>query len=452
LIRGRNIVCLASNWFDHPTSKHHVMRILSELNHVLWVNYHASRRPQLGGRDARLIARRLRQAWGGARRVSPTLEVLSPLLVPVPDSRLARYVNGRVLTRQIRAALRRAGRPHSPRVPARPTQLWLFTPDVPELIDLLRPSGQDARTPPVERVVYYCVDDFGAFAGFDPTLVAELERRTIAASDVVITTSAKLYEQRRRLHPNTHLVLHGVDYDHFAAAADLSPDAVPDDIRDLPRPVLGYFGLISDYVDLELLAQAARRRTDWSFVLIGDVRLGGRTLHSAARCADGQRSSLRSLQGLSNVHVLGGRPYEALPAYCRGFDVGLIPFRMNRLTRAVNPIKLREYLAAGLPVVSAPLPEVRRYATDDRLEHRSHRAVYTAEGLDEFLGACVAALQAGGAAGRHARQALVRSESWRTRVELLSEIVSGGRGPGQACKREELGRGKDYLCPPVTVG
>jgi len=421
LIRGRNIVCLASNWFEHPTSKHHVMRILSELNHVLWVNYHASRRPKLGGRDARMIARRLRQVCGGARRVSPTLEVLSPLLVPVPDSRLARYVNGRVLARQIRAALRRAGRPHSPRVAARPMQLWLFTPDVPELIDLL----------PAERVVYYCVDDFAAFAGFDAGLVAELEGRTIAGSDIVITTSAKLYEQRRPLHANTHLVLHGVDYDHFAAAADLSPDAIPDDIKHLPRPVLGYFGLISDYVDLELLGQAARRRPDWSFVLIGE-----------ARC------DLGWLQGLSNVHVLGGRPYKELPAYCRGFDVGLIPFRMNRLTRAVNPIKLREYLAAGLPVVSAPLPEVNRYA------HRqagcpSHppgcscHAVYTAEGLDEFLAACVAALQAGGAANRRARQALVRSEGWRARVELLSEIVS--RCPSQAWKREEL------ECP-ITVG
>ena len=439
MIRGRNIVCLASNWFEHPTSKHHVMRILSEHNHVLWVNYHASRRPKLGGRDARMIARRLRQVCGGARRVSPTLDVLSPLLVPVPDSRLARYVNGRVLARQIRAALRRAGRPHSPRVPARPTQLWLFTPDVPELIDLLRPGGQDARTPPAERVVYYCVDDFGAFAGFDPTLVAELERRTIAASDVVITSSAKLYEQRRPLHRNTHLVLHGVDYEHFAAAADLSPDAIPDDIKHLPRPVLGYFGLISDYVDLELLAQAARRRPDWSFVLIGE-----------ARC------NLGCLQGLSNVHILGGRAYEELPAYCRGFDVGLVPFRMNRLTRAVNPIKLREYLAAGLPVVSAPLPEVNRYA------HRqagcpSHPpgcscpAVYTAEGLEQFLAACVAALQAGGAADRHARQALVRSEGWRARVELLSEIVSGGQRPGQAQPTGETPVPQELECP-VTVG
>jgi glycosyltransferase involved in cell wall biosynthesis len=423
LIRGRNIVCLASNWFEHPTSKHHVMRILAEHNHVLWVNYHASRRPKLGGRDARIIARRLRQVCGGARRVSPTLDVLSPLLVPMPDSWLARHVNGRVLARQIRAALRRTGRPQSPQVAARPTQLWLFTPDVPELIGLL----------PAERVVYYCVDDFGAFAGFDPALVAELERRTIAASDVVVASSTKLYEQCRPQHGNTHLVLHGVDYEHFAAAADLSPDAIPDDIKHLPRPVLGYFGLISDYVDLELLAQAARHRPDWSFVLIGE-----------ARC------DLGCLRGLSNVHVLGGRAYEELPAYCRGFDVGLVPFRMNRLTRAVNPIKLREYLAAGLPVVSAPLPEVNRYAHRQAggpsdLSGGSCQAVYLAAGLDEFLVACAAALRAGSATDRHTRQTLVQSEGWRARVELLSEIVSSSRCRRRACGRQEL------ECP-VTVG
>ncbi len=378
MICGRNIVCIASSWFDHPTSKHHVMRLLSEHNNVLWVNFHASRRPQLTRSDTGVIVRRLRQAWAGARRVAPRIDVLSPLLVPLPESRAARFVNARILGRQIKAALRR--------LPPRPTQLWLFTPDVPEIIERLT----------TERVVYYCVDDFAAFSGFNQELLEQLERRTMAASDVVITTAPRLYEPRRLQHSSVHLVPHGVDFEHFAAAADLSADSVPDDLKAIRGPIFGFMGLISDYVDLNLIAQAARRRPEWSFVFLGDVRCGTDVV------AD-----------LPNVHLLGGRPYEQLPAYCRGFDVGLIPFRMNRLVRAVNPIKLREYLAVGLPVVSAPLQTVLDYAP----------AVLTAETVSEFIPACEQALRLAASTDARSRQELVRAESWQARVERLSEIV-----------------------------
>ena len=378
MITGRNIICIASNWGDHPTSKHHVMRCLAERNHVLWVNFHASRCPRLTGRDARLTLRRLRQVWAGPRQAAPHIDVLSPLVLPLPASPVARFINARVLARQIRRTLRR--------LPRRPVQLWLFAPDVPELIERLR----------AERVVYYCVDDFAAFSGYNTPLVEELERRTMRTSDVVITTSATLYKTRRAQHPCVHLVPHGVDFDHFAAAADLPADAVPADLRTIPRPIFGYMGVISDYVDLDLLARAARARPEWSFALLGDVRC-----------------DTRALSGLGNVHLLGGRPYEQLPAYCRGFDVGLIPFRLNRLTVAVNPIKLREYLAAGLPVVSAPLDEVQRYAP----------TVRSAQTLDEFLPACAAALRSASEGDRRTRQQLVRDEGWRSRVELLSDIV-----------------------------
>lgn len=391
MIRDRNIVCVASNWFEHPTSKHHVMRLLSEQNHVLWVNYHASRRPRLNRSDSRMIVRRLREAWAGSRRVSRSgsgpIDVLSPLLLPLPESPAARWLNARLLIRRIREALRR--------VPERPTQLWLFAPDVPELIE---PLG-------AEKVVYYCVDDFAAFAGYNAELVAALERRTLAAADVVIATSEVLHEHCRRQHADAHLVPHGVDFEHFASATGIPNDLVPDDIRDVSKPVFGYLGLISDYVDFDLIAAAARRRPEWSFVLVG-----------SARC------STSVLDGLSNVHLLGGKPYEELPGYCRAFDVGLIPFRMGRLTRAVNPIKLREYLAAGLPVVSAPMPAVRHYAP----------AVQTAETLGQFLSACASAWAAAQDGQADERQALVRSESWRTRVEQLSRVVmAAGTGSEQ---------------------
>ena len=170
MIEGRNIVCIASNWDAHPTGKHHLMRLLSRRNHIVWVNYHASRRPKLTGSDTRAAASRLWQARRTSRRVDANIDVLSPLLIPFPEARAARFINSRALARQIRLQLRR--------LPERPTQLWLFTPDVPELIDLI----------PAERVVYYCVDEFSAFAGFNESLIKRLEARTIRAADAVIAT------------------------------------------------------------------------------------------------------------------------------------------------------------------------------------------------------------------------------------------------------------------------
>ena len=122
MISGKNIIAIASNWHFDPTSKHHVMKILSEQNHVLWVNYHGSRRPQVSAADARAIVGKLKQVAQGPSWVSDTMLVLTPLLLPLPGSRWARSVNRKLVALQIRRALKR--------LPSNPVQLWTFAPDV----------------------------------------------------------------------------------------------------------------------------------------------------------------------------------------------------------------------------------------------------------------------------------------------------------------------------------
>ncbi len=390
-------MCIASSWFDHPTSKHHVMRTLAGANRVLWVNYHASRRPRLTRQDLRLIVRRLSRTAKGTRQICENLSVISPLLFPLPEWRTARSLNAWRLSRCIDKAL--AALQTSPR------QLWLFTPDIPELIPRMRP----------EKTVYYCVDDFAAFSGFNPALIESLEAKTLAWSDVVIATSRRLYDRCRRLHPNVHFVPHGVDFEHFASAQRLVADQIPADVRGVERPVFGYLGLVADYVDLELIAAAARKRPEWTFVFLGEIR-----------------RDIACVSGLKNVLMLGPRPYEALPRYCRAFDVGLIPFRMTRLVESVNPIKLREYLAAGLPVVSAPMEEVMQYAP----------AVQTATSLESFLVGCEAALVEAALKPAADRQALVREESWQARVEWLSAIVEERVRPAAPSTSEQDAAGR----------
>lgn len=396
----RIIVCVASDWFYDPTSKHHLMRLLSRENDVVWINYHASRRPSASAADLGRAVRKLREVARGPRRALPRLSVLTPLVLPMPGSGWARRINRALLVRQLRSALAS--------LPPRPIQIWSFAPDVAWLRGAL---GE-------ERFIYYCVDEFSEFAGYDREAIRAAESDMLRAADAVITTSAELFESRRRLHPRTVLVPHGVDFDHFAGC---DPARVPDDVADLKGPVLGFFGLIAEWVDVDLLAAVARARRDWTLVLIGDAR-----------------TDVRSLAGLSNVRLLGRRSYESLPGYCARFDAAMVPFRINRLTRAVNPIKLREYLAAGLPVCGTPLPELERY----------QGLVEVGEGPGGFARACERALARNDAASRARRRAAVAGESWHARLATLSEFLgataaqsrssSGDRAAAHGVRRATL--------------
>ncbi|MEK6644792.1 MAG: glycosyltransferase [Planctomycetota bacterium] len=373
MIHDRTILCFASNWFYDPTSKHHIMKLLAENNHVVWVNYHASRRPTISAADAGAVVGKLRQVIEGPRRVAENITVLTPLVIPLPGSRAATALNRRLLVRQIRNVLRT--------LPPRPVQLWSFAPDIDYLV------GRFDE----EAVVYYCVDAFSEFTGYNRAAIDSAEARLCKKADLVITTAQSLYDAKRPLNNNTSLITHGVDYDHFEKAADADTN-IPPDIADIPRPILGFWGLIQDWIDTDLLASIARQRPDWSIVLIGE---------EATDCS--------ALRNLRNVHLLGRRPHESLPAYAKAMTVGLIPFRRNALTEAVNPIKLREYLSAGLHVVSTPLPEVRRY----------EQWVHPANSPAEWITAIADALTNHSPEKAAARRQAMQCETWSAKLDEI---------------------------------
>jgi glycosyltransferase involved in cell wall biosynthesis len=375
---GQNIICFAKDWDEDPTSNNHVMKLLARKNRVLWLNSISMRAPNLrDGRDVSKIFRKLRSFANGPRQVEENLWVYTPIVLPFPHSRISIAVN-RLILKAALALLRR-------KLGMRDFQLWTFLPNAVEYVGRL---GESA-------VVYYCIDEWSHFTYLDGAKMAAMEETLCRRADVVFATAKSLEERRRPFNPETYLASHGVDYNHFAAAlSDQTP--VAPELAGLPKPVLGFFGLIHEWIDLKLVAHVASRHPEWTIALIGKASV-----------------DTSSLARYPNVRLLGRKPYADLPKYCKGFSVGLIPFQVNELTRNVNPIKLREYLSAGLPVVSTALPEVTYYS-DSCVVARSY---------DEFEQGILDMLRDDSPEQGRRRSEAMKAETWERKVAELGERV-----------------------------
>ena len=372
------IIAFAKDWHEDPTSNHHVLRELAKTRRVLWLNSVGTRTPNLSsGRDLGKIRRKLREMAGGPVNVENDLWVFSPVVLPFPHSAAARRVNREILRATIAGLRWWLG--------LRDFQLWTFLPNVADYVGHLGES----------LAVYYCVDEWSMFSYLDRDETVRAERALLDKVDCVFAINNELAEAKRPLNAATHVAPHGVDHALFARALD-SATVVPSDIAALPGPVIGFYGTLRDWVDLELVAHVARSRPSWSIALIGQ-----------------QLDDVGAIAGLANVHLLGRKPHDTLPAYCKGMSVGIIPYRIGERMKFVNPIKLREYLSAGLPVVSTAVPEVRRYG---------HWCAIAETG-DEFVAAIDQALATDTPALRLERSAAMAAETWPNRVASVSRIV-----------------------------
>lgn len=227
--------------------------------------------------------------------------------------------------------------------------LWYYTPMALSYSSFVRP----------QLTVYDCMDELSAFAGAPPAM-RQNEQLLFQRADLVFTGGASLYESKRQQHPSVHLFPSSVEVQHFKRARKIKND--PPDQRDIPYPRLGYAGVIDERMDLGLLREAAEKRPEWQFVLLGPVvKIDPATLPRA-----------------KNIHYLGMKPYSELPAYFSGWDIGMLPFALNESTRFISPTKTPEYLAAGLRVISTPIRDVIRPYGDLGL-------VSIADGTSEFI-------------------------------------------------------------------
>ena len=274
---------------------------------------------------------------------------------------------------------------------------WTYLPGSLPLIRRLNPG----------LIVYDCVDEHSQFTGLiKPGAVLSMERDLLAASDLVFATAPGLYQAKKPYARNIHLIPNAADVAHFGRA-QLEETPVPADVAELPRPLLGFVGVIHHWIDLELIEYLARRRPDWTVAMIGPVGAG---------------VGVEGLKSLPNVHLLGRRDKGQLPGYLKAFDVCLNTFKKNELTDRVNPLKIYEYLAAGKPVVSVDMPGVAEF----------REVIEIAGDYEGFLGAVERTLAQESPEKKQRRLQTAAENSWEKRVETMLDLIEKtiGSGPG----------------------
>lgn len=222
---------------------------------------------------------------------------------------------------------------------------WYYTPMALPFSDHLQP----------DLVVYDCMDELSAFK-FAPKELKQNEKLLLKKADVVFTGGFSIYEVKKNSHKNIHPFPSSIDKEHFASARNMKKD--PKDQANIPNPRFGFYGVIDERFDIDMIAQVAETKPEWQFVLIGPV----------------VKIDPASLPKFSNIHYLGGKTYDELPSYLSGWDVAIIPFALNESTKYISPTKTPEYLAAGKPVISTAIADVVSPYADSGLVHIANTA------------------------------------------------------------------------------
>jgi glycosyltransferase involved in cell wall biosynthesis len=372
------IIYFGNDWFaENRTSSHHVAEGLAKRTSVLYVDAPGLRAPKANVRDLRKLGRKLLSA---ARRPTHVDDRLWQMSVPqIPFRRLpfARRMNVAVGKLLVKRALKRLGFER--------TVSWFA---VPHPGFLANAFGEAA-------VVYYCIDDYAALPDVDARAVAEMDAHLTSQADQVFVASSLMLRTKQRSTPSAVLAPHGVDVALFRTVSDPLLSIAPA-ARNLRRPVIGFYGSIEAWIDLDLIADLAERRPEWTFLMIGRLAV------DAGR-----------LKTLPNVVFAGPQPYQSLPAWAKAFDVAIIPYRLTRQVMNSAPLKLREYLATGKPIVAVPAPEIERFAGLVRI----------AEDPDRFITEIEDALGNDGEADRANRIAAASTMTWDARISEVVKVV-----------------------------
>ena len=389
------VICFGGeDWWYHNRGHYdmQMMRRFARRVPVLYINSIGMRTPSVGegAMFFTRVARKLRSLRRGVVTVEPGFTVYSPFAAP---GGLGARLNPMLLPAQIRRAAARAG--------IKNPLVWVACPPGATVVDQLKPVG----------VVYQRTDRYERFKGVDPELISGFDRNLKKRADVTIFCASLLFEEERDGCNAAYFADHGVDYDRFADAGQHQTAvertgetpvplaaAEPADVRDLPRPRVGFIGGIDSHTfDPGLFVAVARSLSDITFILVG-----------ACSLPDGWCD-------LPNVHLLGQKPYEEVPGYMAACDALIMPWNRSEWIEACNPVKLKEYLAVGRPIVTTPFYELKNYMLMTRI----------ADTPESFAREIRAALADPGDPARRRRR--VEHETWDAKADsVLAELNNLG--------------------------
>ena len=368
---SRDLIVFGEDFGGLPSSTQHIVSRLAADRKVLWVNSIGLRQPKLNKHDIartfnKLLGRSKRGYSSNSQPPSSNITVVNLKTIPAPKSLWAREVAKTMLLTQIKPII---------------NQLNLVKPifwtSLPTAADLCGHLNEAA-------VVYYCGDDFASLAGVDHDTIISHENKLATLANLILGASPTICG-KFDAHKTT-LIPHGVDYDLFSQPATRA--------LDLPkngRPIAGFYGSISNWLDYELIAKVCLNNSDWDFVFIGPVEL-----------------DYNPLPNLSNVYYLGPKPHDKLPGYSQHWDASLLPFKLNQQILACSPLKLMEYLATGTPVITTPFPAMEPYK-------RYINLVHNVEQFSHILNDV--------ALKQQVNSEIVRSDSWDARSLAVSQLL-----------------------------
>ena len=378
MVKGQNIICFGSESWAYTGFQQTVMRLLARENKVLYVNALGSRKVSLDSSQFLFYLKRAGRLFQKSIEKSTNTLIYNPSIIPLVYSSLVTRINRMLIRTQFSRLISKMNfQKHI---------LWIGTPTVAPLLDVFDPV----------LTVYNPVDRYYAFQFVNSIKIRNYERKIAEKADVIICTSEAIKKDLSPYNENCVTVTHGVDFDHFNSALTL--DKVPEDIKDIPKPVIGYFGGLSERVNYNLMYDVAIEYPNANVVLIGK-----------------KTSNLGKIEKLANVHVLGFKDFASLPSYLKHFTVSLIPYHVNELMEGVDPIKLREYLCLGKPVVTVDLPEVGKFRD----------LLYIGENEIDFVDKISKAMQEDNPSLIERRIQEAKRSDWNNKIGEISRIING---------------------------
>ena len=383
MIKGKNIVIFGSNKWEYPGLQQTVMRLLSKNNRILFVNPLGTRRIALKFSEFGIYfnrAIRIFQHNNHNDEISKNISICNPWMVPLVYNRTIMKLNKSIMHAQFSKLLSRLGFDDY--------ILWVGTPTAASYLEVFDPT----------LLIYNPVDRYSEFSFVDSAKIADYERHIASRADAIICTADAIRNDLVPYNSNCFTVTHGVDVNHFHSA--FQNNDVPSDMKNIPGPIIGFIGGVADWVNFDLLLDVAIRYPDANLVMIGktypDVK------------------GLGQLEKQTNVHFLGYKDYKVLPDYLKQCAVCLIPYVINERLLAVDPIKLREYLALGKPVVSVDLPEVRKLRD----------VVYIGKNKNDFVDKIGKAMTEDNPSLAEERIRVAWQSDWKVKIEEISTIVN----------------------------